>query len=96
MKEFEGAEVFPDFSNELQRIQQGEYALTASKLGVDLYPNSGELLFNLGFFLLLSEQTEQGRASARRLVGNYERPAQRSYRVGDRWNHLAQQERRSV
>jgi len=73
-KEFAGAEVYPDFTNDLQRIQQGEFSLVSSKIGVDLYPNSDELLFNLGYFLILAEQTEQGRASARKLVGNYERP----------------------
>jgi CubicO group peptidase (beta-lactamase class C family) len=73
-KEFEGAEVYPDFTNDLQRIQQGEFSLVSSKLGVDLYPHSDELLFNLGYYLIVFEQTEQGRAAARRLVGNYERP----------------------
>jgi CubicO group peptidase (beta-lactamase class C family) len=73
-KEFAGAEVYPDFSNDLQRIQQGEFALISSKIGVDLYPSSDELLFNLGYFLLMAEQTEPGRAGARRAVGDYERP----------------------
>ena len=73
-KEFAGAEVYPDFTNDLQRIQQGESALVATRLGVDLYPRSDELLFNLGYFLIIYEQTEQGRAAARRLAGDYERP----------------------
>lgn len=73
-KEFAGAEVYPDFTDDLQRIQQGEFALVASKIGVDLYPHSDELLFNLGYFLILAEQTEQGRAAARRIAGQYERP----------------------
>jgi tetratricopeptide (TPR) repeat protein len=73
-KEFEGAEVYPDFSDQLQRIQQGEDALVAVKLGADLYPGSDELLFNLGYFLIIAEQTEAGRTAARRLVGEYERP----------------------
>ena len=73
-KEFAGAEVYPDFSVELQRIQQGESALGSSKLGVDLYPTSDELLFNLGYFLTIAEQTEPGRAGARRIMGEYERP----------------------
>lgn len=73
-KEFAGKEVYPDFTTELQRIQQGDVALTASKLGVDLYPHSDELLFNLGYFLIIVEQTEQGRAAAKRIDGNYERP----------------------
>jgi len=73
-KEFAGAEVYPDFTNDLQRIQQGEFALVSSKLGVDLYPAADELLFNLGYFLLVAEQSEEGRSRARRIVGNYERP----------------------
>ena len=44
-KEFAGA-VYPGFTTELQRIQQGEAALVATKLGVDFYPNADELLFN--------------------------------------------------
>ena len=64
----------PDFSIELQRIQQGEAALVATKLGVDFYPTSDELLFNLGYFLIMTERTEQGRAIAKRLLGDYERP----------------------
>lgn len=73
-KDFAGAEVYPDFSPELQRIQQGDAALASSKLGVDLYPHSDELLFNLGYFLIIAEQTDQGRESAHRLAGAYERP----------------------
>ena len=73
-KEFAGAEVYPDFTVDLQRIQQGEAALIASKLGADLYPTSDEVLFNLGYFLIMWEQTNEGRASVRRLLGDYERP----------------------
>jgi tetratricopeptide (TPR) repeat protein len=73
-KEFAGAEVFPDFSMDLQRIQQGEASITATKLGVDLYPTSDELLFNLGYFLTMAEQTNEGRAAVRKLIGDYERP----------------------
>lgn len=73
-KEFAGAEVYPDFTDDLQRLQRGEQALISSKLGVALYPFSDELLFNLGYFLIVFEQTEAGRAAARRLAGNYERP----------------------
>ena len=62
-KEFEGAEVYPDFTADLQRVQQGDSALSSSKLGVDLYPNSDEVLFNLGYFLIMAEQTEAGRAA---------------------------------
>src|SRR4030095_629276 len=54
-KEFAGAEVYPDFTNDLQRIQQGEFALISSKIGVDLYPHADELLFNLGYFLIMAE-----------------------------------------
>ena len=73
-KEFSAAEVYPDFTSDLQRIQQGEAAITASKLGVDLYPNSEELLFNLGYFLIIAEQTEEGRTAVRKLIGDHERP----------------------
>jgi len=73
-KEFAGAEVYPDFTAKLQPIQQGEASLTAAKLGVDLYPTSDELLFNLGYFLIIAEQMNGGRAAAQRLLGSYERP----------------------
>jgi len=73
-KEFAGAEVYPDYSNVLQGIQQGEAAIRASKLGVDLYPNSDELLFNLGYFLLIGEQTEEGRKVILGLIGSHDRP----------------------
>jgi len=73
-KEFADAEVYPDFTMDLQRIQQGEAALTASKLGADFYPTSDELLFNLGYFLIIAEQTNEGRAAVRKLLGEYERP----------------------
>lgn len=72
-KEFEGAEVYPDFTADLQRVQQGDSALSSSKLGVELYPNSDEVLFNLGYFLIMAEQTEAGRAATRRL-GQHEKP----------------------
>jgi CubicO group peptidase (beta-lactamase class C family) len=72
-KEFEGAEVYPDFTADLQRIQQGDSALSSSKLGVELYPTSDEVLFNLGYFLIMAEQTEAGRAATRRL-GQHEKP----------------------
>jgi tetratricopeptide (TPR) repeat protein len=73
-KEFAGAEVYPDFSRDFQRIQLGEFSLTSSKIGVDLYPTSDELLFNLGYFLIVFEQSKEGRDAARRIAGNYERP----------------------
>ena len=73
-KEFAGAEVYPDFTGDLQRVQQGDSALASSKLGVDLYPNSDEVLFNLGYFLIIFEQSEEGKTTARRLLGDYERP----------------------
>lgn len=73
-KEFAGAEVYPDFTADFQKIQQGEAALTATKLGVDLYPTSDELLFNLGYFLIIAEQFDKGRETAQKLIGNYERP----------------------
>ena len=73
-KDFAGAEVYPDFTMDLQRVQQGDSALASSKLGVDLYPNSDEVLFNLAYFLIMAEQTEQGRSTAKRMLGDYERP----------------------
>ena len=73
-KDFAGAEVYPDFTMDLQRVQQGDSALVSSKLGVDLYPNSDEVLFNLAYFLIMAEQTEQGRTTAKRMLGDYERP----------------------
>ena len=86
-KEFAGAEVYPDFTLDLQRMQQGEAAFIAGKFGADFYPTSDELLFNLGYFLIIAEQTEQGRAAVRKLLGDYERPLvyfQRAYEANPR------------
>lgn len=73
-KQFESAEVYPDFTNDLQRLQQGKFSLVSSKIGVDLYPTSDEVLFNFGYFLILFEQSKEGREAARQIAGNYERP----------------------
>ncbi|HEX8354723.1 MAG TPA: serine hydrolase domain-containing protein [Pyrinomonadaceae bacterium] len=72
--EFAGAEVYPDFKGDIQPIQQGLPALKAAKLGVDLYPHSDEMLFNWGFFIVLSELSPEGRAALKRVAGDYERP----------------------
>lgn len=74
-KEFAGAEVYPDFTMDIQPIQQGLVALKAGKLGVDLYPHSDELLFNWGFFIATSEPSPEGRAALKQIAGEYERPA---------------------
>ena len=74
-KEFAGAEVYPDFMNLIQPIQQGGVAVfKAQKLGVDLYPHSDELLFNWGYFIILGEMTPEGRATLKEVAGEYERP----------------------
>jgi hypothetical protein len=74
-KEFAGAEVYPDFTGDIQPIQQGLVALKSGKLGVDLYPHSDELLFNWGFFIILSELSPEGRAALKAAALDYERPA---------------------
>jgi CubicO group peptidase (beta-lactamase class C family) len=74
-KEFAGAEVYPDYISDIQPIQQGAVALKSAKLGVDLYPYSDELLFNWGYFIILSEQSEQYRAALKTVAPGYERPA---------------------
>jgi CubicO group peptidase (beta-lactamase class C family) len=73
-KEFAGAEVYPDYTSSLQPIQQGLAALKAHKLGVDLYPYSDELLFNWGYFIILSELSPEGRTALKQVAGEYERP----------------------
>jgi tetratricopeptide (TPR) repeat protein len=73
-REFAGAEVYPDFTGAIQPIQQGLAALKAGKLGVDLYPRSEEMLFNWGFFIILSELSPEGRAALKQVAGDYERP----------------------
>ncbi|MDX6484309.1 MAG: hypothetical protein QOE95_2080, partial [Gaiellaceae bacterium] len=73
-KEFEGAEVYPDYTGDIQPIQSGVVALKSARLGVDLYPYSDELLFNWGYFILLSEQSEQFRPTLKQIGGDYERP----------------------
>ena len=74
-KEFAGAEVYPDYVAYLQPIQQGIAALKAPKLGVDLYPHSDELLFNLGYFILVYGQSEDGRAAVKAVAPEHEPPA---------------------
>lgn len=71
-KEFAGAEVYPDFTSDIQPIQTGIVALHAGKLGVDLYPRSAELNFNWGFFIVLTEDTEEGRTLFRNTIGAHE------------------------
>jgi CubicO group peptidase (beta-lactamase class C family) len=73
-KEFANAEVYPDYVSDLQPIQQGLAALKASKLGVDLYPHSDELLFNWAYFLIISEHSDQWRAALKTVTPDYERP----------------------
>jgi CubicO group peptidase (beta-lactamase class C family) len=73
-KEFAGAEVYPDFTNDIQPLQAGIASLYSSKLGVDLYPHADELLFNWGYFIILAEQTPEGREAAKKIGGAYERP----------------------
>lgn len=73
-RQFAGAEVYPDFTHQLQPIQQGMPALYASKLGVDLYPHSDELLFNWAYFAIITEQTEEGRAALKQVAPQAERP----------------------
>ncbi|HEX8502046.1 MAG TPA: serine hydrolase domain-containing protein [Pyrinomonadaceae bacterium] len=74
-KEFAGAEVYPDYTSYIQPMQQGPAALKAHRLGVDLYPNSDELLFNWGYFIILWELSPEGRAALKRVAPDYERPA---------------------
>lgn len=71
-KEFAGAEVYPDYTTDIQPIQTGAVALRAGKLGVDLYPRSDELNFNWGFFILATNDSEEGRAAFRSNVGQPE------------------------
>jgi len=73
-KDFAGAEVYPDFTGAIQPIQSGLVALKSAKLGVDLYPHSDELLFNWGYFIILSELSPEGRAALKQVAGEYERP----------------------
>lgn len=74
-KEFAGAEVYPDYVAYLQPIQQGLPALKAPKLGVELYPWSDDLLFNLGYYILTFGQVEQGRAAVKAVLPEHETPA---------------------
>lgn len=74
-KEFANAEVYPDYVAYLQPIQQDIAALKAPKLGVDLYPSSDELLFNLAYFIIVYGQSEGGRAAIKAVVPDHEPPA---------------------
>jgi CubicO group peptidase (beta-lactamase class C family) len=74
-KEFANAEVYPDYVSDLQPIQQGIAALKAGKLGVDLYPHSDELLFNLAYYIITFGEVEGGRKAIQAVVPNHEPPA---------------------
>lgn len=74
-KEFAGAEVYPDYVAYLQPIQQGIGALKAPKLGVELYPYSDELLFNLAYYIITFAGAEEGRAAIKSVVPDHEPPA---------------------
>jgi CubicO group peptidase (beta-lactamase class C family) len=73
--EFAGAEVYPDYVAYLQPIQQDIAALKAPKLGVDLYPYSDELLFNLAYYIITFGESEQGRAAVKAALPEHETPA---------------------
>jgi CubicO group peptidase (beta-lactamase class C family) len=73
-KQFEGAEVYPDYTGQIQPIQSGMVALKSARLGVDLYPYADELLFNWAYFIILTE-LQPGGAAALKALGDYERPA---------------------
>jgi CubicO group peptidase (beta-lactamase class C family) len=74
-KEFANAEVYPDYVAYLQPMQQGIEALKAPKLGVELYPNSDELLFNLAYYIITFDEFEQGRAAVKAVMPEHEPPA---------------------
>jgi CubicO group peptidase (beta-lactamase class C family) len=74
-KEFAGAEVYPDYVGYLQPIQQGLPALKAPKLGVELYPWSDELLFNLAYYIITFGGAEGGPAAIKSVVPDHEPPA---------------------
>jgi CubicO group peptidase (beta-lactamase class C family) len=74
-KEFAGAEVYPDYTGDLQPIQQGINALKAPKLGVELNPYSDELLFNLAYYLITFGGAEGGPAAIKAIIPDHEPPA---------------------
>jgi CubicO group peptidase (beta-lactamase class C family) len=74
-KEFAGAEVYPDYTGELQPIQQGIAAIKAPKLGVELNPYSDELLFNLAYYIITFGGSEEGRAAVKAVFPDHESPA---------------------
>jgi CubicO group peptidase (beta-lactamase class C family) len=69
---FAGAEVYPDFLEQLLGIKPP--SLKAVKLGVDLYPESARANLVWGLFLLLINQTEEGRAAVQKTVVEKEPP----------------------
>ncbi|HJQ34215.1 MAG TPA: serine hydrolase domain-containing protein, partial [Pyrinomonadaceae bacterium] len=73
-REFAGAEVYPDYTEAIQPIQQGPAVFKAQKLGVDLYPHSDELLFNWAYFIILGELSPEARAALKQAAPDYERP----------------------
>jgi CubicO group peptidase (beta-lactamase class C family)/tetratricopeptide (TPR) repeat protein len=61
-KSFAGAEIYPDFLDQLLRIKQGPGSLKAVKLAVDLYPQSARANLVWGLFLILLGGTDVDKA----------------------------------
>lgn len=61
-KSFAGAEIYPDFLDQLLKIKQGPGSLKAVKLAADLYSQSARANLVWGLFLILLDATDVDKA----------------------------------
>jgi CubicO group peptidase (beta-lactamase class C family)/tetratricopeptide (TPR) repeat protein len=71
-KLFAGTEVRPNLIERLLAIQSGMPALSAGKLAVTLYPESARTNGNWGLFVMLVNQTPEGREALKKVSGEFE------------------------
>jgi tetratricopeptide (TPR) repeat protein len=73
-KSFAGAEVYPDFLDQLLRIKQGPGSVKAVKLAVELYPQSARANLVWGLFLVLLSGSDIDKAKLEKTVVEKEPP----------------------
>jgi CubicO group peptidase (beta-lactamase class C family)/tetratricopeptide (TPR) repeat protein len=73
-KSFAGAEVYPDFLDQLLRIKQGPGTVKAVKLAVELYPQSARANLVWGLFLVLLSASDVDKALVEKSVLEKEPP----------------------
>ncbi|MDQ5845595.1 MAG: serine hydrolase, partial [Acidobacteriota bacterium] len=73
-KSFAGAEVYPDFLDQLLRIKQGPGSVKAVKLAVELYPQSARANLVWGIFLILLSRSDVDKEKLEKTILEKEPP----------------------